>query len=97
MLDYSSTPSAIATGMAARQGCMTTDSPALVAAALKRARRSHCYQFGSTFVSLGLMEMRISAAMMTCDPIRPPKSCRMTFLSGTMLQLTCGKGDLVPC
>ena len=30
----------------------------------------YCYQLGSTFVSLGLMEARIVAAMMMCDRIK---------------------------
>ena len=30
----------------------------------------YCYQLGSTFVSLGLMETRIITAMTTCDRIR---------------------------
>jgi hypothetical protein len=33
----------------------------------------YCYQLGSTFVSLGLMETRIVTAMMTCDRIKLAK------------------------
>jgi hypothetical protein len=33
----------------------------------------YCYQLGSTFVSLGLMETRIITAMMMCDRIRIAK------------------------
>jgi hypothetical protein len=33
----------------------------------------YCYQLGSTFVSLGLMETRIVTAMMTCDRIKLSK------------------------
>jgi hypothetical protein len=33
----------------------------------------YCYQLGSTFVSLGLMEARIVTAMMTCDRIKLAK------------------------
>jgi hypothetical protein len=33
----------------------------------------YCYQLGSTFVSLGMMETRIVTAMMTCDRIKLAK------------------------
>ena len=33
----------------------------------------YCYQLGSTFVTLGLMETRIVTAMMTCDRIKLSK------------------------
>jgi hypothetical protein len=36
-------------------------------------RMYYCYQLGSTFVSLGLMETRIVTAMMTCDRIKLSK------------------------
>jgi hypothetical protein len=36
----------------------------------------YCYQLGSTFVNLGLMENQIVTAMATCDRIRSSESSR---------------------